>query len=275
MIVVIAIIVSLFKIESSSKTGISVTFGASNITAILLAIMWLPTLLRVLALVGGGVKTSVGEATTSGLLSQIIATFDTIESKLPDEDQRHVQEIRHTAEVELASQLPSSEASFQLEINSLAREYESIRKNMTSGYRRTQKMGEILAQARALASRAQFSSREIRRVFEADTDGNRLVAIGFIQALLSVDCFDIVLLAIRKPRSPFEQYHALRAAESMLPLLSNDLKKQLRDTLEYQRSGEEGTWINPQTAHDRWQLSGSILEKIGANLNVVMGQSSR
>jgi hypothetical protein len=45
----------------TSTTGLSLTFHVTTITALFFALIWLPALLRVFALLGGGIKTPFGE----------------------------------------------------------------------------------------------------------------------------------------------------------------------------------------------------------------------
>jgi hypothetical protein len=55
--------------------------------------------------------------------------------------------------------------------------------------------------------------------------------------------------------SAFEQYHALRAAQGMLPALDAEHRRRLAAAIQSQR--EEGGHIRPGT--DRWALSERIL----------------
>src|ERR1041385_1327027 len=66
-VVVVATLASLVRV-THSPTGTTIEVRVTTVSAVLVALLWLPTLLRVIALTGGNLKTSAGEASTSGLL---------------------------------------------------------------------------------------------------------------------------------------------------------------------------------------------------------------
>jgi hypothetical protein len=98
--------------------------------------------------------------------------------------------------------------------------------------------------------------------FQKGTDGDRLAAVQQVLGNPDLACFQLILEAIRNPRSPFEQYRALLVAEAMLPHIDDQQKQVLRDSLHYQRSGAEGAIINSQDP-TRFILSGQILAALG------------
>src|SRR4029077_4099769 len=67
VVVGVAAVASAFGI-SFKQGALEVTFQLTAITATLIALAWLPALVQIVALGGGGVKTPAGEATTGGLL---------------------------------------------------------------------------------------------------------------------------------------------------------------------------------------------------------------
>ena len=73
------ILLSTVEVTLTSSGEMTVAFRVTGITALLFALIWLPILLRIIALLGGGVKTSAGEASTPGLLTllpKLIATHN-------------------------------------------------------------------------------------------------------------------------------------------------------------------------------------------------------
>src|SRR4051812_173776 len=66
-LMVVAAVVSTIHLDISERHKLSGSIAVTSLTAVLLALIWLPALLRVLGVAGGGVKTPAGEATTPGL----------------------------------------------------------------------------------------------------------------------------------------------------------------------------------------------------------------
>lgn len=73
--VMVAVVASLFHIARAADGALTVEFRVTTTTTLLLALAWLPALLAVLAVAGGGVRTPAGEATTGGLL-QVLQVLD-------------------------------------------------------------------------------------------------------------------------------------------------------------------------------------------------------
>jgi hypothetical protein len=96
----------------------------------------------------------------------------------------------------------------------------------------------------ALAKKTKSSPTDVIQRFQKGADGDRLAAIQQVQGNPNPACFQIILDALRNPRSPFEQYRALLVAQDMLPQINAQQKQVLRDNLQYQRSGAEGAIID-------------------------------
>jgi hypothetical protein len=267
-ILLIAAFLSLFKLGSSGEGKFFIEFGFSTITAVLIALIWLPGLLRAIALMGFTVKTEGTEVSTPGLLAlvpKMVAALDAAESRLPEGDQLRqiVQETRQEGEIVLASSAPSSEQSRE-QLAYLAQNYENIRRIMEVGPKRTSEMMTIAAQVWALAERANFSPSELRDLFMNGKEGNRIVALQLLREIPHPACFDIILQAISDPRSAFEQSAALRAAERMLSSLNGEQKRQLAAVIKDQRSGGPGKWIT-EKERDRWSISTRLLDAMGCS----------
>jgi len=261
-IISFVILLSMFEIKGTPSGNLSFSFRLTFITVALVAIIWLPALLKVIALLGGGVKTSAGEASTPGLLAilpKLIATLDRVETEIKEDQQAIVKEIRLEAEKELAAHSPESE-DVHSRFKRLAHEYEDIRKTMRSGQQRTLKMEALVAQIRALASRADFSIDEIKHLFNTKRAGFRIIALGAIQGMPRPESLDLILEAIKASMSAFEQYHALRTANATVSLLSKPQKQRLRETLKLQMTEAPGKRITPDS--DRGRLCGQILKAI-------------
>src|SRR5690242_16925225 len=71
----VAALISTLHIDISPEHKVSGSVGVTGLTALLLALIWLPALVRILGIAGGGVKTPAGEATTPGL-ARVFEWFD-------------------------------------------------------------------------------------------------------------------------------------------------------------------------------------------------------
>src|SRR5262245_23209674 len=63
----LAAVLSLFQVTQTADGHMVFVMQVSTITAVFVALAWLPALLKVFALAGFDVKTAVGEASTNGL----------------------------------------------------------------------------------------------------------------------------------------------------------------------------------------------------------------
>jgi hypothetical protein len=252
-----------------------IAFRLTGITAVFAALAWLPAIIRIIALAGGGFKTPAGEATTSGLLDllrsldpgiqrqalpSVIAALDVAEPTVPAVEKARVREIRQDLEGQLAS-LPSG-ANVWESFKRLAQEYEDLRHKMPSGPERTFKMARIVTEARALARQSKLEPMNLTDLYTSKKEGDRIVIIAAIQAFPKPLYLDVVIDAIGHSQSAFEQYQALRAAEAMLPFLSEEQNQRLVDVLQDQRSGRPGKYIVPGS--DRWSVSDRILATLRA-----------
>jgi hypothetical protein len=73
--VVVAACLTACHVSVASDGNVNGSFAPGTLTGVLIALIWLPALLRVIAIAGGGVKTPAGEASTTGLL----AVLDSLE----------------------------------------------------------------------------------------------------------------------------------------------------------------------------------------------------
>ncbi|HMJ73183.1 MAG TPA: hypothetical protein VK471_07480 [Solirubrobacterales bacterium] len=247
LVVVVAVVVSAFDVSHEGGSGWTIGFQISSTTVLLLSLMWLPGLIRVIAMTGVNFKTAAGEATTSGLLGllkdlspdakrealpSVIAAFDMVAAEKPEE--RHA---ARRARDDLESQLVAAEpepGDPKEVLQQYGREYEQLRAEMDPGPERTFQMNSLLAEARAAAKAAQLSGDEIRNFFASDRVGLRLMAIASLQVSPDISVFAQLLDAIANSRSAFEQYHALAAARDHVPLMSGNQRRELRKVLKHQ-----------------------------------------
>lgn len=261
LIVLVAILLSMFEVTLDAGGAITATFRLNAVTALLLALIWLPVLLRVIALAGGGIKTAAGEVSTPGLrdlLVNVVATLDSVEVNLPADQRQRVQAVKEQAERQVASLSPGAEQARD-RLKQLARDYEELRSSMPAGSERTYKMTSLVAEARALAGQAGYSPEEIRDLFKNGSDGERIIALALIQANPRADLSDVAIQAVGNSRSAFEQYQGLRIIESLAYVFDEEARLSVIDLIQDQRRAVPGKHINRGT--DRWQLSERILSK--------------
>jgi KAP family P-loop domain len=116
-------------------------------------------------------------------------------------------------------------------LTELAREYETTRASMESGGQRTRAMEDIVQRARRLGRDAAFTSEDVIGQLRGEKPGDRVVGLAVIQATADPATVRDVLGIVREPATPFEQYQALRALESLRPNLSPDTSSEVVDVL--------------------------------------------
>jgi hypothetical protein len=260
LVAAIATIVSLFKVTRSAEGLYTVSFQLTRVTVLLLALVWLPYLLKVLALSGGGLTVMGGEASFQGLgdflsqlspeaerevLPSVIAAIRLTEETSTGSDRKNLQRLREDLEKRLGALLENGAL------------YEKLRSNMPSGPARTFEFTKLMEEARALAKDTDIKAEEAGELFERGSPGDRITVIALAQEKQNPEEFPLVIKAIANSESAFEQYQALAAAYSMLPKLDEAQKHQLVDVINDQRSGGEKKYIVLGT--DRWSLSNRIL----------------
>lgn len=261
---VLVILLSMVDIAYSAQIGWSFSFGIKSITAVMFGLIWLPVLLRILAVSGGGIKTGAGEATTPGLLSllpQLIVMLESVEPTLDPAEQEQVALLRQAAEQEWGALTVTDEADARQQLQSLTREYEEVRRVMPSGTARTLRMREIAARVRALTGQANYGADDMQRLFHQGRDGDRMVALCMLHRMPYPACFNLVVEAIARPHSAFEQFAALRAADKMLPALDSDQRQQLHQVILDQQQGGPGQWLTPAD-QPRWDLGQQIVRTL-------------
>ena len=78
-VVLVAALLSTISVERKPGGGWSVDFHITTVTAVLVGLVWLPAVIRLVALAGGGVKTPAGEFTTGGI-GALLGSLDTGET---------------------------------------------------------------------------------------------------------------------------------------------------------------------------------------------------
>ncbi len=184
------------------------------------------------------------------------------EQRAPLDQQAEVRQVRQELEEEYASWIPSEQT--RREMDQLAQRYKELRQSMSAGTQRTIEMDSLAGRMRALAPRAALSSGDINDYLQSGDEGRRLLGLSILEWTGDVSHFNQVLPVVEGgSKSAFEQHHALRAMEKMLPSLNSTDKRRLREVLNKQREYDEAKkqWI--RRGSDRWRLSERLLSVIG------------
>ncbi len=266
----IFILISTFQISWNGKET-SFKFQVTNTTAVFLALLWLPSVLKIFALTGGAVKTPAGEITGSSMMPMLRSlTGDSLgflieqtklaEDVAPPQQQLELRQVRQEWQKVYASRIPLSEAQQQLE--RLGERYKELRNTMPSGAQRTFEMESLAGRMRALAPQVDFSAQEVKNLLQSHDQGKRLVGLSVAEWSGDSIYFDSVLHLIAHSETAFEQICALRAAEKMVSKLDIHQKKDLKAVLIEQRNfnPDEKRWIKPDS--NRWVISDRILSAL-------------
>jgi hypothetical protein len=128
--------------------------------------------------------------------------------------------------------------------------YESIRTHLPSGRRRTSEMDGLVNRARTMAPQLDLDGPDVAKMLREGTDGQRVTALGLMQGAPEVADLDLVIGVLEHPRSPFEQYHALRLLHQLFPTLAFEQQARVVAAVTSQRRsmGHDAsrTWIADQ-----------------------------
>lgn len=272
-LVLVVAVLSAFTV-SLKASSIEWAVQITPITVLLIALIWLPALVNVIALAGGGVKTPAGEATAGGLfellrslepaaqrgaLPAVIAALDTG----PTKNDPGVARLRRQLQGELAG-MPVDEADARARLTALAREYEVIRETMPSGPDRTFKMTQIVTEARGLARAAQLDPQSLTGLFLGPGKGDRIITLAVIQARPDPTHVPIVIDAIHNAQSPFEQYHGLIAGLDLVDRLPKDAREALRRTVLDRMNPQANGVVIDLRDPERYRLAQQLIEALKA-----------
>jgi hypothetical protein len=279
-------ILSLLDISRQAGGGVEMRFHLTTITASLVALVWLPGLIRVIAIAGGAIKTPAGEATVAGGLMELIrdidpetrrqalpalvAIADAAETESTGPQRVTARRVRSELEDELAA-VAAPTGSIDDVLKDLASRYEGIRSTQPPGSKRTFEMNELVAEARSLANLV--TADQIRQLFEEGGEGNRIVALALIEASPSNEFFDLVLDGIANSQSAFEQFHALRAMRDMLQSLDRSKREQLGDAISAERRDARGLGIREDAS--RWSLLSELARSLEPRPSVRRADAQR
>jgi hypothetical protein len=211
-----------------------VSVGAVSVIAI--GLIWLPTALRFLFLVGFSFKAAGVEATASGLLNSpddlirdlanIRTTAERVEQGAADP--RSAGQVIDRAIDRMATRyVPADSALSEDILNRKARAYEEIRRKMPPGDNRTKEMTSLVNDVRIRAAAAPATARRYAAEFlPSARDGDRIVGLALVQGAPGADEFSDVLRIFTTSASGFEQYHSLRALAQIAPVMGPEQRRE-------------------------------------------------
>jgi hypothetical protein len=274
---VIAAVLSAVDV-TVKPSGIEVAFRVDVVTATLVALVWLPSLLKIIAWTGGTFKTPAGEASSGGLFAMLSAlppdartdALSTVAASLADVERRSTG--AHQAEAaraltsvrkEIVSAVEQSRQPAADRFAELARQYDVIRDKMDSGPTRTRQMSALVEQAQAAAqadipAALAFLTGQVAQ-FDQLKGGWRVVTLAVLRALPIAEGVPALNDALLRAESPFEQYQALRACEAILDKTGLVTARPLKPALEAALAGR-GTI--PVRASDREPLTTALIRSL-------------
>ena len=189
----------LSAVKVSWKDGdLSIALDVNGVTAALIALMWLPSVLRVIAWTGGSFKTAAGEASSGGFLSligglaegpQLLGTLgaalEDAERGTAGSQQKETAAALDAVREQLTSAAAKTGSPLQSELTRLAHEYESVRKVMPGGSSRTWQMSGLVEQAQAAVRASTDSDPWLRQWiagFDNLDEGERVMALAVLRA---------------------------------------------------------------------------------------------
>jgi hypothetical protein len=243
-------IVSSVEVARPASGGISVHVGIGTAALAAIALIWLPAVLRLFALTGGGFKAFGFEASAGGLanapellivlLANIRTQVAEVERAAPETASRS-ESVRTEVDLIASAYLGGTATLTSDALSALARRYEFTRGNQPPSQGRSMAMNQILNEARVRARASpEMASRLGRRLLTSAADGDRVIGLALLQQEPTADALTAILRLIEASISAFEQYHAVVALKAVAPLLSSEQRAVAISTLGRERADPRG-----------------------------------
>ena len=233
--------------------GTSWHFAVGAISLIAIALIWLPTAIRLLSLVGGSVKAGGVEASAIGILQspdkliEDLANLRTSTEQLGQEMPKAGEKVQTIgAEVnQIATRYLPSERTLPDEVlDDLAREYERIRRDIPPGRSRTNAMNKLVNEVRIRAAASPVSARQqAPALLRSSREGDRIVGLALAQGSPAAELCDDLLRIFSTSASAFEQYHSLLALSEIAPILGAEDRARAISILEREKSDPRGVGL--------------------------------
>lgn len=246
----LAAVLAAIDVRTDASGVYEFGFHVGQASLIALGLIWLPSLLKVFALVGGSIKAVGIEASVQGVLTRADAIDISVNARqvtsASDEEERRVaaqelEQVINRLVIPTVENASISEASlFQL-----ARDYERLRRDHGPGSRRTSAMTRIVNESRVRASLApEAALQQAGMWLQSNRPGDRIVGLGLTQETGDPTEFERVLGLVSGSESAFEMYHALLALQEMSVGLDEVQKRQAIEVLEHEATDPRPVEVN-------------------------------
>jgi nucleoside phosphorylase len=155
----------------------------------------------------------------------------------------------------------SAEVAIPMQFSALANEYEAIRQRYSPGSARTARMISVAERMLRVANDGPYPAALTSSLFRTKREGYRLAALRLVESRSDTTQLALVLEAIEKPLSAFEQSAALRTTKSLLEKLSASQQQRVRMALLGQMVHARDKYLTPNNS-DRWALANQILSRL-------------
>jgi hypothetical protein len=233
-------VLSCIQLDHPAHGGLAVSFSVGTTTVAVVALIWLPALLRLLSLTGGRVKAAGLEASAKGLLgspedliiglADIRAGAEEAKRQAP-EAAKPLQGVTEQID-QIAAHLGAEEAITEDAITRLAGRYKDLRASMNPGDERTFEMTRVVNEAQVRAAADPDTAKRLGpSLIRSEDQGERIVGLAFLQEAPANSAFHDVLALVRESATAFEMFHALLALEELAPLLRSRERREAIETL--------------------------------------------
>jgi hypothetical protein len=244
-LMVIAAACATVTINVDGDHVVSGSFNPSSLSAVFIALIWLPVVVKVVGLGGGTLKTPMGELQTGGiarvteqlgveekrtLLPTVLSLWSYPGVQVDARAQAESRPLFDELSRQLADVTPSA-GGVRETIEQFALRYEQIRTTPPSD-ERTRQMTTVTAEARAVARRTPLADMDLMNMLRNGSDGERVIALALAQDHPSRSLLDSLLDAVTDSRSAFEQYQALGAVLRLSPELGNTDRAKVEQALD-------------------------------------------
>jgi hypothetical protein len=179
--------------------------------------------------------------------------FAGVEVGLHEEVKRLAAEAERQGRPDVAAALKVS-AELAATAEPFTQAYESVRRILPPGRDRTEALNALFRAVETEAKTGRWSAADARALFVSGHEGARVFALAMMRAAPRPSDIDLAQEAVLRPKSNFEQWHALSVLERMLPTLGSDAKEALATSL-------RDLTVPPDTGRER--LRDQILSQLG------------
>jgi hypothetical protein len=154
-----------------------------------------------------------------------------VELTLPEKVQRLAAEAALQGRPDVAESLRRVNAELAATAEPFARVYDSIRLIFPSDDDRTNALDALVAVVERQAGIGRWAPADVRALFESGLDGARVFALAMMRASPRIGDLDLAIDAACRPRSRFEQWHALTVLQRAVPGLSAEQRQEIARSL--------------------------------------------